>query len=145
MRSHWHTESPLCQARQWSIRSSPVGYSTAEQWRDPGWVSSGAKVSVKVCNFQNSTEIVYRDEAAQDVFITGLLSNTIHQRLLENNTLDLSTMFTQARSLDAVQRSSESYLIEPSVPNYHHRLVPPPTSDLLWRCHRQSSCSSVSS
>ena len=44
-----------------------------------------------------------------DAFITGLLSNTIHQRLLENTTLDLSTMFTQARTLDAAQRNSESY------------------------------------
>ena len=63
----------------------------------------------KVCIFQNVTEIVYRDEAVRDAFITGLLSNTICQRLLENSTLDLSTMFTQARSLDAAQRSSESY------------------------------------
>ena len=63
----------------------------------------------KVCNFQNVAEIVYRDEAVRDAFITGLLSNTICQRFLENNTLDISRMFTQAHSLDAVQKSSESY------------------------------------
>ena len=31
----------------------------------------------KDCNFQNVTEIEYRDEAARDVFITGPQSNII--------------------------------------------------------------------
>ena len=45
----------------------------------------------------------------RDSFITGLQLNVICQRLLESNTLDLNTMFTQARSLDIAQKSSESY------------------------------------
>ena len=49
------------------------------------------------------------DEAVRDAFITGLQSNVICQRLLENNILDLNTMFTKARSLDAAQKSFESY------------------------------------
>ena len=60
-------------------------------------------------NFQNITETEYRDEAVRDAFITGLQSNVTCQRLLENNTLDLNTIFTQARSLDAAQKSSESF------------------------------------
>ena len=68
----------------------------------------------KDCNFQNVTETEYRDEAVRDAFITGLQSHVIHQQLPENNTLDLNTMFTQARSLDAAQKSSGSY----SSPNH---------------------------
>ena len=69
------------------------------------------KTLTKDCNFQNVTAAVYRDESVRDAFITGLQSNTIRQRLLENSTLDLDTMFTQARSLDAAQKSSESYTL----------------------------------
>ena len=67
------------------------------------------KVLTKDCNFKSVTAAVYKDEAVRDSFITGLQSNTIRQRLLENNTLDLDTMFTQARTLDTAQKSSESY------------------------------------
>ena len=69
------------------------------------------KTLSKDCNFQNVTAAVYRDEAVRDAFITGLQSNIIRQRLLENSTLDLDTMFTQARSLDTAQKSSESYCL----------------------------------
>ena len=67
------------------------------------------KTLSKDCNFQDVTAAVHRDEAVRDAFITGLQSNAIRQRLLENNTLDLDTMFTQARSLDTAPKSSESY------------------------------------
>ena len=67
------------------------------------------KTLSKDCNFQNVTAAVYRDEAVRDAFITGLQSNAIRQRLLENKTLDLSTMSIQARSLDTAQKSSEAY------------------------------------
>ena len=53
--------------------------------------------------------LLYRDEAVRDAFITGLQSNTIRQCLLENSTLELGAMFTQARSLDTAQKNSESY------------------------------------
>ena len=53
-----------------------------------------------------------------DAFITGLLSNSIHQCLLEKSTLELEAMFTQARSLDIAQKSFENYvtLNSPSLP-----------------------------
>ena len=68
------------------------------------------KTFSKDCNFKDVTAAIYRDEAIRDSFITGLLSNSIRQRLLENKTLDLSSMFSQARALDSAQKSSESYM-----------------------------------
>ena len=68
------------------------------------------KTLAKDCKFRDVTAAVYRDEAVRDAFIAGLLSNPIRQRLLENSTLDLDTMFTQARSLDVAQKSSETYV-----------------------------------
>ena len=63
------------------------------------------------------TATVYRDESVRDAFITGLQSGSIRQCLLENSTLDLNAMFTQARSLDAAQRSSETY-VTPNPPTF---------------------------
>ena len=67
------------------------------------------KTLSKDCNFKNATAVQYRDESIRDAFITGLLSNSIRQRLLENKTLDLKTMFDQARSLESAMKSSEAY------------------------------------
>ncbi len=75
------------------------------------------KTLSKDCNYKNVSGEQYREESVRDAFITGLTSGLIRQRLLENKTLDLKTMFDQARSLESAARSSESY----SVPN-------PPTS-----------------
>ncbi len=59
------------------------------------------KVLSKECNFQSVTVAKYCEEYVWDAFITGLQSNQIRQRLLENKTLDLKTMFDQARALDS--------------------------------------------
>ena len=75
------------------------------------------KTLAKYCKFKDVTATVYRDEAVRDAFISGLQSNSIRQRLLENTTLDLKTMFTQARSLDVAQRSSETY-VTPNPPSF---------------------------
>ena len=56
---------------------------------------------------------MYREESIRDAFIAGLASSLIRQRLLENKTLDLKTMFDQARSLESAARSSESYKVLP--------------------------------
>ena len=71
------------------------------------------KTLSKDCNFQSVTASKYREESIWDAFITGLRSLSIHQRLLENNTLDLKTMFDQARSLELAMRNSESYASPP--------------------------------
>ena len=66
------------------------------------------KTLSKDCNFQNVTAAQYREESIKDAFISGLQSPLIRQRLLENNTLDLKTMFDQACTLESAIRSSES-------------------------------------
>ena len=67
------------------------------------------KTLSKDCNYQGVTSILYCEESIRDVFITGLTSGFIRQRLLENRTLDLKSMFDQARSLESAVRSSEFY------------------------------------
>ena len=71
----------------------------------------------KDCNFQSVTASKYREESIRDAFISGLRSPPIRQRLLENNMLDLNTMFDQARSLESAMRNSESYSVPPSPVN----------------------------
>eukprot|EP00794_Sanderia_malayensis_P020739 gene20739-22770_t len=71
------------------------------------------KALSKDCNFKNVTAVQYCEESIRDAFIAGLQSNIIRQRLLEKKTLDLKTMFDQARSLESAMKSSESY----STPN----------------------------
>ena len=67
------------------------------------------KVLSKDCNFKSVTAEQHREEYIRDSFISSLQSNAIRQRLLENNTLDLGTMFNQARALEAAQKSVDSY------------------------------------
>ena len=67
------------------------------------------KTLSKDCNYQAGTSILYHEESIRDAFITGLTLEFICQRLLENRTLDLKTMFDQARSQESAVRSSESY------------------------------------
>ena len=64
----------------------------------------------KDCNFKAVTTAKYQEESIRDAFISGLLSPLIRQRLLENQTLDLATMFDQARALDSAQRNSDLYM-----------------------------------
>ena len=53
------------------------------------------KTLTKDCNFKSVTAAQYPEESIRDAFITGLLSNSIRQRLLENKTFDLKTIFDQ--------------------------------------------------
>ena len=63
----------------------------------------------KGCNFKHISAAQYQEEAIRDAFISGLQSSLIRQRILENTTLDLETMFDQAGALDAAQKNSELY------------------------------------
>ncbi|XP_076035719.1 uncharacterized protein LOC143021835 [Oratosquilla oratoria] len=72
------------------------------------------KILSKDCNFKAITAVQYCEESIRDAFISGVQSPAIRQRLLENKTLDLSTMFDQARALDSAQRNSEMYGTQPS-------------------------------
>ena len=82
------------------------------------------KTLSKDCNFKNVTAAQYCEESIRDAFISGLQSSLIRQRLLENKTLDLKTMFDQARSLESAMKSSESY----AVPNTLVNAAVPATS-----------------
>ncbi len=68
------------------------------------------KTLAKNCMFKDVTATAYRDELVHDFFFTGLQSSSIRLCLLENSTLDFNAMFTQTRSLDTAQRSSETYV-----------------------------------
>ena len=67
------------------------------------------EVLAKDCNFQQVSADKYKEEYIRDAFINGLSSQIVRQRLLENKTLDLKTMFDQARTLELAQRSNEVY------------------------------------
>ena len=60
------------------------------------------------CDCKAVTDEQDRDEAIRDALTAGLQSSDIHQRLLENKTLDLAMMFDQARALESTQKSSGS-------------------------------------
>ena len=80
------------------------------------------KALSKDCNFKTVTAAQYCDECIRDAFITGLQSSSIRQRLLENKTLDLKTMFDQAHSIESAMRSSESYTV--SQPSFNAAVSP---------------------
>ena len=84
------------------------------------------KTLSKDCNFQSVAASNYREESIRDAFISGLRSPSIRQRLLENNTLDLKTMFDQARSLELAMVNSESYSSPPLSVN---AAVPPAATE----------------
>ena len=55
------------------------------------------------------TAELYREELVRDAFINGISSQTIRQRLLENQRLTLIQAYDQARTLDSAYRNAESY------------------------------------
>ena len=63
----------------------------------------------KDCDFRAVTAVQHRDEYIRDSFISGIQSQPMRTRLLENVQLDLDTMATQARALDTAQKSSVSF------------------------------------
>ena len=63
----------------------------------------------KDCGFKSVTAEEYKNEIIRDSFIRGLISNTIRQRLLEQDSLDLDKIFIQARTLEAAESQSISY------------------------------------
>ena len=84
------------------------------------------KTLSKDYNFQSVAASKYREESICDAFISGLRSPSIRQRLLEKNTLDLKTMFDQARSLELAIVNSESYSSPPLSVN---AAVPPAATE----------------
>ena len=60
-------------------------------------------------NFKAVDAAKYCEESIRDAFINGISSKMIRQRLLDDATLDLKSVFTKARTLDLAQKSSELY------------------------------------
>ena len=67
------------------------------------------KTLAKDCNFRAYTAEVHKNEAIRDAFISGLISPTIRQRLLEKTKLDLDTAYENARTLEMAEKQSLSY------------------------------------
>ena len=63
----------------------------------------------KNCEFTPVSAEVYRQEYIRDAFINGFCSNSIRQRLLENNNMTLADAYQQARTLELAQKQSDSY------------------------------------
>ncbi|VDP92899.1 unnamed protein product [Echinostoma caproni] len=59
------------------------------------------------CNFLSVSAEKHRDEAIRDAFITGAISNSIRQRLLEKYNLDLQHASEDARMLEHAQQQSQ--------------------------------------
>ena len=57
---------------------------------------------------------LHKKEAIRDAFISGILSNKIRQRLLEDHNLSLQNAFDKARSLEIAQKNAETYCVGPS-------------------------------
>lgn len=67
------------------------------------------KTLSKDCNFRLVSAEEHRDEAMRDALITGLQSNNIRTRLLEQPSLTLETAYNMARSLESAQKQSQQY------------------------------------
>lgn len=98
------------------------------------------KTLSKDCNFKDVSAAQYQEEAIRDSFISGLQSSLIRQRLLENRTLDLATMFDQARALDAAQKNSELY----SASSGSSVMAAVPETKSLYEDLSTSDCSATS-
>ena len=61
------------------------------------------------CNFSAVTAVTYKEESIRDSFISGIKSNMIRQRLLENKTLTMQEAYNQARSLELAQVRADNY------------------------------------
>ena len=61
------------------------------------------------CNYQDVTADIYTDESILISFISGLSSNSIRQRLLENKSLNLEDAISQARALESAQKDCQFY------------------------------------
>ena len=71
------------------------------------------KILAKDCNFEAVSAKVYQEEAIRDAFISGILSNDIRQRLLENDKLTLLETTQKARTFESAQKNCQTYSTTP--------------------------------
>ena len=67
------------------------------------------KLLGKECNFSAVSAEQNRNDYIRDSFISGLMSTSIRQRILENTSLSLDQAFEQARALEAAQQNALSF------------------------------------
>lgn len=79
------------------------------------------KSLAKDCAFRSVTAEQNQNDAIRDSFISGMQSNSIRQRLLENRSLDLDTAYEQARSLEMAFQQATSF--SPADPSYSAALA----------------------
>ena len=63
----------------------------------------------KDCNYGPVSADLHRDESIRDIFIRGLRSSSIRQRILESRNIQLQSIFDLARSLELAEEQSSSY------------------------------------
>ena len=80
-----------------------------QQSEDLDQFMQALKALSKECKFTPVSAEVYAQEAVRDAFISGMTSQAIRTRLLENNTLTLENAFSQARALESAQKHSQTY------------------------------------
>ena len=84
--------------------------STLDRRQDPGKSIADfflvLKQFAKDCTFSAVTANEYRENMTRNLFINGLASPSIHQRLLEDNNLTLTRAAELADSLDRSYRQS---------------------------------------
>ena len=78
------------------------------------------KILSRDCDFTALTISQAKDIAIRDVFISGVRSNQIKQRMLENKELDLATASELALTLDMAQKQSDLY----SQPDFSRATIP---------------------
>lgn len=96
------------------------------------------KILSKECKFTAVTADEHKNNFIRDVFLSGILSSSIRQRLLENNTLTLEQASSQALALEAAQNQSACYSNTDTVLNAS-------TSDNVLPENLDSQISAVSS
>ncbi|KAJ0179375.1 hypothetical protein K1T71_005087 [Dendrolimus kikuchii] len=72
------------------------------------------KMLSKDCGFKSVNAETNRDDYVRDAFISGLTSNKIRERLLENITLTLDDAFNQALSLETAESNAQRFVSHPS-------------------------------
>lgn len=68
------------------------------------------RILAKDCNFKAVSAKQNSDDAIRDAFISGMLSTSTRQRLLEQSSLDLRAAFDQAKALETAEKRSKSFI-----------------------------------
>lgn len=98
------------------------------------------KTLAKECDFKSVTAEQNRNNAIRDAFITGLTSNEIRQRILEQKNLNLENAFDLARSLELAHKQSASYSSTPCGAS-----ATPAIEEPVFDTDSQNCCSTVDS